>query len=189
MSFNIKIYKIWSPLGDKVYIGSTSKELSQRMKTHIHDYKKYINNKHKYITSFILFNEYGLNNCYIELLEIKECISKIEINQLEGKYIKEYICVNKIIPGQTRKEHAQNKKTQHVKLNEYTVQLFLNECCVVGPDKKIMTSEAKKQYNNFCKNKNMEPLKQSQLKEYLLNKNFKIVKNSNDYYHGFSLNL
>jgi len=97
---NSKVYKIWSPNGDKIYIGSTTKEyLSQRMDNHRSHYKS-----KKKITSSILFDEYGLENCKIELLEAKECNSKDELLQLEGKYIRELECVNKCIAGRTKKE-------------------------------------------------------------------------------------
>ena len=106
---NGKIYKIWSPLGDKIYVGSTTKErLCQRMEAHRGDYNKWKNNKEKYkkITSFILFDEYGIVNCFIELLEAKNCQCKDELTQLEGKYIRELECVNRIIPGRTREEYG-----------------------------------------------------------------------------------
>ena len=39
-----KLYKIWSPQGDKIYIGSTTKELlCQRMTAHRKDYTKWKN--------------------------------------------------------------------------------------------------------------------------------------------------
>ena len=50
---NSKVYKIWSPQGDKIYIGSTTKiYLSQRMDKHRSDYKRYLNGNFHYITSF-----------------------------------------------------------------------------------------------------------------------------------------
>ncbi len=43
---NGKIYKIESHLGDKLYIGSTTKQyLSQRMDKHRTDYKQWLNGK------------------------------------------------------------------------------------------------------------------------------------------------
>ena len=39
---NAKVYKIWSTAGDKIYIGSTTKEyLSQRMDKHRSGYKQW----------------------------------------------------------------------------------------------------------------------------------------------------
>jgi len=108
---NSKIYKIWSLIGDKIYIGSTTKEyLSQRMDKHRSQYKSYKNGKSHNVSSFILFDEYGLENCKIELLEAKECNSKDELRQLEGKYIRDLECVNKCIAGRTKKEWIECNK-------------------------------------------------------------------------------
>jgi DNA replication protein DnaD len=107
-----KVYKIWSTQGDKVYVGSTTKEyLSQRMVAHRDDYKRWKRGTHSYTTSFILFEEYCLDNCFIELLEAKSCSSKDELRQLEGKYIRDIVCVNKNIAGRTNTEYnVENKE-------------------------------------------------------------------------------
>ena len=110
---NSKVYKIWSTQGDKIYVGSTTKQyLSQRMEKHRADYKHWKNGHYGQTTSFQLFNEYGLDNCFIELIEAKECNSKDELHQLEGKYIRELNCVNKNIAGRTHKEYRTDKKEQ-----------------------------------------------------------------------------
>ena len=108
-----KIYKIYSHVGDKIYIGSTTKEyLSQRLATHKRGYKFYKSGNIKYglVRSYLLFDEYGVDNCIIELLESKECCSVEEKNRLEGTYIKSMVCVNKIISGNTKKEYREDNK-------------------------------------------------------------------------------
>jgi len=106
-----KVYKIWSPQGDKIYIGSTTKQyLSQRMTTHRKDYNYWKTGKGKFTSSYLIFDEYGLDNCFIELLETKLCSSKDELRQLEGKYIREQLCVNKHIAGRTEKEYIEDNK-------------------------------------------------------------------------------
>jgi hypothetical protein len=109
-----KVYKIWSPKGDKIYIGSTTKDyLCKRMDQHRHGYKKKLcNNSNKCTTSFLIFEEYGIDNCFIELIEAKECISKDEQIKLEGGYIRNLTCVNKIIPDRTDKEYKATHKEQ-----------------------------------------------------------------------------
>jgi hypothetical protein len=55
---NGKIYKIESHLGDKVYIGSTTKEyLSQRMTAHRESFNQWKKGKRELTTSFLLFDE------------------------------------------------------------------------------------------------------------------------------------
>ena len=100
-----KVYKIWSTQGDKIYVGSTCKEyLSQRMIAHRKSYKQWKSTSQKFVTSYLIFDEYGLNNCFIELLEAKICSSKDDLRQLEGKYIRELVCVNKRIAGRSKNE-------------------------------------------------------------------------------------
>lgn len=63
----IKIYKIWSAKGNKVYIGSTSKfYLSNRKADHLSKYRLKTGRR---CGSFDLFDEYGVEHCVFELLE------------------------------------------------------------------------------------------------------------------------
>lgn len=115
-----KIYKIWSTQGPKIYVGSTCKDrLCQRMNTHRESYKCYKKDiKNGYATSYLLFDEYGIENCFIELIEAKECCNKDERNKLEGHYIRTLECVNKVIPNRTKKEFRKDniiQKTEYLK--------------------------------------------------------------------------
>jgi hypothetical protein len=106
-----KIYKIESHLGDKVYVGSTAKQyLSQRFQQHKKDYNYWKTNKMKNISSYELFDEYGIDNCKIVLIEEYPCTSKDAKNAREGHFIRTLNCVNKKIEGRTRKEYYQDKK-------------------------------------------------------------------------------
>ncbi len=65
---NGKIYKIEPLNGEEgdIYIGSTTKQyLSQRMDSHRSDFKKFNEGKKVSITSFKLFEKYGIENCNI----------------------------------------------------------------------------------------------------------------------------
>ena len=111
---NGKVYKIWSPSTDKIYIGSTTKKyLSQRMDKHRSSYKRYQVGNGKYYTSYILLE---LNDYRIELLENSPCNDKNELTAREGYWIREYkdVCVNKKIEGRTKKEYYQDN-TEKIK--------------------------------------------------------------------------
>ena len=109
-----KVYKIWSPNGDKIYVGSTTKQyLSQRMTAHRKDYNYWKSGKGHFITSYLLFDEYGLDGCFIELLEAKSCNSKDELKQLEGGYIRDMACVNKRVENRNHQESVQNYREQN----------------------------------------------------------------------------
>ena len=146
---NSKVYKIWSPQGNKIYVGSTTKELlSQRMTAHRLNYKTWKRGNRGLTTSFLLFDEYGLENCFIELLEAKECTSKDELRQLEGKYVRELVCVNKIIPGRSDKQYRDETKGKRQIYYEANRDTF-NE------NKKVYY-EANKDYFNLIKNQSLQ---------------------------------
>ena len=134
-----KIYKIYSHLGDKIYIGSTTKPLlSQRMAKHRSDYKYWKSGRGSFITSFKMFDEYGIENCFIELIEAKPCISLDEKNKLEGKYIRELVCVNKYIAGRTDKEYYEDNK---FKLKKGMEAYYENNKEKIKEQKKLIRKE------------------------------------------------
>ena len=97
-----KIYKITDIAYTKTYYGSTIQELSLRMINHINQFKT---QKNKNLGSFDMFEEFGMENCKIELVELYPCNSRIELEKREGCYIKYNECVNKRIAGRSRKEY------------------------------------------------------------------------------------
>jgi hypothetical protein len=116
---NSKVYKIWSPKGDMIYIGSTTKQyLSQRMTAHRGNYRYWNAGKGEFITSYLIFDEYGLDNCFIELLEAKLCNSRDELNQLEGGYIRNLKCVNRRTESRTKKEYHEDNKVKFSELSK-----------------------------------------------------------------------
>ena len=104
-----KIYKITDIGYNKFYVGSTCESLSQRMAHHHSQYKHYKNgniNK-KPTNSFLLFVEFGFENCKIELIENYPCESKEELRRREGYYIQSMDCVNRLVAGRTAKEYKE----------------------------------------------------------------------------------
>jgi ribosome-interacting GTPase 1 len=110
---NGKIYKIESinVEDSDIYIGSTTKKLlSMRMSHHRSTYKKYKISGFKSITSYKIFNKYGLDNCIITLLENVNAKSKDELFTREAYYIRTLKCVNKVIPNRTQKQYRDDNK-------------------------------------------------------------------------------
>ena len=102
-----KIYQIKSNQSDEVYVGSTTKKLSRRFNVHKANYKHYLAGKGRYVTSFKII-EYG--DAYIELLEDYPCNSKSELEHREAELIRELDCVNKFIPGRTKKQYREDNR-------------------------------------------------------------------------------
>ena len=116
-----KIYKI-EPLNpdheSDIYIGSTCKpRLSQRLTKHIYDYNYWKNGKYNKVSSFKLFDKYGIENLNIYLIEEFPCETKDQLRKKEGYYIKTIPCVNKYLPGRTVKE----SKKQYYEHNRETI--------------------------------------------------------------------
>lgn len=110
---NGKIYLIEPIDGEDgdVYVGSTTKiYLSQRMSEHRNSYNLWKQGKRRKVTSFILFDKYGVENCQISLLENANVGSKDELKARERFHQQNMRCVNKVISGRTNKEHYEDNK-------------------------------------------------------------------------------
>jgi hypothetical protein len=113
---NGKIYTIRSNQTDDIYIGSTCTPLYKRFHNHKQDYKKWIRGKKRYMTSYEIIK---YDDCYIELLEECPCENIEQLRKREGHYIRIMDCVNKVIPGRTKKEYDIENRD---KLCEYKKQ-------------------------------------------------------------------
>ena len=104
-----KIYQIIAPDNSK-YIGSTISTLTARFGNHRRAYKSWKDGKQKNTTVFELFDNHGVENCKIELIENYPCNSKQELERREGEIIKTTVCINQVIAGRTSKEYRQDNK-------------------------------------------------------------------------------
>jgi hypothetical protein len=151
-----KIYKIYSHIGDKIYIGSTTNDyLSNRMAKHRYNYTYWKNGKGSHIRSYDLFDLYGIENCIIELLEAKECINKDDKNKLEGEYIRKLECINKNITGRTDKEYREDNKeiliNKHRKYNEDNKEIIRMKAKIYDDTHKEEKKLRNKRYNDKMK--------------------------------------
>ena len=97
MSIIYKLKAKVNPLENKlVYIGSTKQGANIRLSKHKYDFKRYINGKYNYVTSFDLFINYELDGVDIEVLEEFNYYNKIELLNREKYYINTIECVNDI---------------------------------------------------------------------------------------------
>ena len=107
------IYKIKSTLGNEVYIGSTTQKLYQRMSKHRY---AYTSQKENYMSK-IIFEKYGIDNTFIELIEeisLEERFSK------EQYYIDniEY-CINKNKAYRTEDEIKISEEKEQQRKHEW----------------------------------------------------------------------
>lgn len=98
-----KIYKITG--NGYTYYGSTCEPtLARRLAGHIRNYKRYLNGKDHFITSFRCF-ENNNNDYHIILVEKYSCNNKDELHARERWYIENNECCNKVVVGRTHKEY------------------------------------------------------------------------------------
>jgi hypothetical protein len=104
------IYSIRSHKTTDVYIGSTSQQLCKRMTDHRKSYKHYLKTNNNYYYAFDILK---YDDAYIELIEEIEYENKQELTAKEGHYIRNMMCINKRIEGQTRKEYYDKYNLEH----------------------------------------------------------------------------
>ena len=113
---NGKIFKI-EPIVDHddedIFIGSTTKlYLSQRMDTIRSDYKtfkKYPLQNQK-VACYDIFDEYGVDNCQIVLIEEYVASSKDDLDSRKIYHVNRMKCINKIVYDKYRKEYEEKNK-------------------------------------------------------------------------------
>lgn len=125
--FKVHYYKIWSSLGDRIYIGSTEQDLAQRYAAHVYGYHKGTK-----CSSRILFAMYGVKNCQISLIESHWVSSKLEQRKLERLYYQMNFldCVNKNRPyisdEERKKQHLDSSKKWYDENKQYKIHYSLS---------------------------------------------------------------
>ena len=108
---NANLYQITDNAYTKCYIGSTTVSLFKRMSKHREMHKRFLDGKcRKQMNSTDLFEEFGVKNCKIELLEMFPCASKEELLKREGYFIRKIPCVNRAVAGRSKKEYCMDTK-------------------------------------------------------------------------------
>ena len=85
------------------YIGSTCAKLSKRMERRGADDKIYVGEKKHLTTVHKIFNEYGNENCKLDLVANYPCHSKQELLKREGFQIQTTKGVNRCVAGTASK--------------------------------------------------------------------------------------
>ena len=94
-----KIYKIVCNITNEIYIGSTIEErLNDRLSLH------------KNLKDCVCRQIIERGDYKIELIKDYPCNNVWELEEEEGKYIRENKCINKQIPHRTKKEYREDNK-------------------------------------------------------------------------------
>lgn len=114
---NGKIYKIISNQIDKVYIGSTTQPLCERLAGHRNNYKRYLANKDPYMTSFELIK---YDDAKIILLENYPCKNKEELCSKEQDWIDK-------TPNNVNGTNARSKNTKLVNYQDGKIYKLISK--------------------------------------------------------------
>lgn len=154
-----KIYMITDNGHNKKYYGSTIQSLSKRFGQHKEHYLKYKSNdqqdKCKY-NSFLIFNEYGIENCKIVLVEKLNCQTKEELHKKESEYIKNNECVNKTIPGRTYTEWYNDNKEDILEYHKKYYEKNKDKIRIEQNDKYKNNDEYRSKILEQCKQYRLE---------------------------------
>ena len=165
---SINFYKITSTNTDKIYVGSTEKDINERLNQHETHYRLFKDGKFHYITSFEILE---CKDYKIELLENKVCQSKEERDTVECKYIiNTPNTVNRNLPGRTREQYYNDNKED---IYEYHRQRYQNN-----------KQELKRKHNCFCGGKYTKKHKsrheKSQKHQTFINRPQQIINGNNN---------
>ena len=138
------------------------------MAGHRRAYNRYKNEKTNFTSVYALFEEYGNENCKIELVELYPSNTKDELLARESHHQRENDCINKILAKRTKQEYQQdNKRTiqeykkQYIqdnkeKLNERHRQYYNDNKEYLLEQKKIYWQENKSQIQEKRKTHNIK---------------------------------
>jgi hypothetical protein len=179
---NSRIYKIVDNTNNNIYIGSTTKTLSQRLAKHRSHYNDFLKDRGNYMTSFDILQN---GNYDIVLLEEVKCENKEQLHQRERHYIEALVCVNKFIPCRTSKEYMEeyailNKDKMSKQRKEYREN---NKEIIAERNKQYRIANAdkiKKQREVYIE-VNIEKVKQTRKLNYENNKEIILNKRKECY--------
>ena len=150
-----KIYKLVDNTNGNIYVGSTSQTtLAQRLSEHSSKYKAYARSMTHYVSSFEIIKN---GNYDMILLEKFPCETKDELHARERYYIETLKCVNKELPGRTKKERSKTyreaNKEHRKAYNEANKEAIKEQTKGYNEVNKEAIKERRKVYNEANKDK------------------------------------
>ena len=167
-----KIYKLWSPSTNLIYIGSTTQTIAQRLADHLRNYKQFKNGKYNYTTSYKILE---CEDYKIELIELYPCNNREQLFKKEGEHMKNIDCVNKCIIGKTRKEYRLDNKEKIKKYKDTHKEQIKENYKEYYENNKDKFKEHNKEFYENNKDK---------MTEYYKKNKEKIKEKSKEYYEN-----
>jgi hypothetical protein len=171
-----KIYKIINDDNDDIYIGSTTQKLSQRYAEHAREYKRYLLDNKRYVSSYEILRN---NNSNIILIENFECDNREELLKKERYYIDSIKCVNKNRPYVAEGEDKETKNGQmkvYYQDNKEKIKLQMQEHYQENKDNKQEYQRINKDKIKEYQKANRDKINQQRRDNYKTKKNIEIEK-------------
>jgi hypothetical protein len=180
---NGKIYVIRNHINDLVYIGATTQSLAKRFSVH-----KDASRRNFTIQLYKAFQEIGIENFYIELIENCPCNSKNELHAREGFYIRHF---DSYINGYNARISGRNGKDYY---NE-NKEIIAEKCKIYREANQEIIRERKKRYceenkekisqhNKVWREENKEIIKEKKKAYREANKDILNGKHKQDYHQN-----
>ena len=167
---NSKIYKIIDNTNGNIYIGSTTRKLSQRLGAHTRQYKHYCNGKSNFISSFDI-----IKNMSYEIILIEEvnCSNKEQLLKIEREHIEANECINIRIPSRSQKEYIEyQKEYNYVNRDKIKEHYEANRDEIIEKQKKYneLNKDTIKEYKKHYRETNKQTIKEKRKQYYEDNK-------------------
>jgi hypothetical protein len=96
-----RIYRIFAPGCELVYVGSTKTTLAARLGNHINDHRRFLRGKYNYVSSFHVLDHPGAT---IDLVEESEFHDMQQLREREAYWIQRLPSCNRCTPGRSQRE-------------------------------------------------------------------------------------
>jgi hypothetical protein len=93
-----RVYKIVTRESNQCYVGSTFSTLRERWRGHKKDYNQYLRGNRGCVTSFDLFDAYGIEQCKILLVKEYDVLDREHLDVFENLWINKLQCINQLNP-------------------------------------------------------------------------------------------
>lgn len=159
------VYKIIALQSNDIYIGSTCGHLNDRWYRHKKGYKEWLKTKQNHVSSFNLFEKYGVDNCRIVPIKEYEVFDRRQLETFETIWICKLKSINKTMPvGLTeffqkerdKRRYEENKEAIAERRKPYFLKYY--------EENKEELCEYQKQYYNENKEEILERNRQYRVK-------------------------
>ena len=172
-----KIYKIVCNITGETYYGSTVQSVAERVGKHRDTFKLWKNGKGGHTKSYDIIERGDYD---YSLVENYPCDSKEQLHSRERYWIENFECVNKCIPGRTKKEYREDNKEKIAEQNKEYKEANKEKIAEQNKEYKEANKEKIAEQNKEYREVNKEKIAE-QNKEYYEQNKERIAEQNKEY--------